>query len=233
MRIERSWWSKEDQEERQREKEEKQQQQAEARQRKLLEREQRAQEAERQQQEQEQAKRAKTELQRAQKEQKQHAQKEQSKLKALKKEQRMKYVSRANCFPSCLAGGRPRCICGRARFPPDYIVVGPSPADEEGIPHQVAQAFEANELKFGVAPTPHMRKLLMKSNEGRQILQDIATYGEYGKFHNYPESDEEIESCDESCDESAYSGSDSGSDSECVMYSDDSSGSNTFNIFIF
>ena len=235
--------AKKTKEERQREKEEKQQRQAEARQHKLLEREQRAQEAERQRQEKEQAKREKTELQRAQKEQKQHAQKEESKLKELKKEQRMKdvalkkkqrikYGSRANCFPTCLAGGRPKCICGRVRFPPDYIVVGPSPSDEEGIPHQVAEAFEANELKFGIAPTPHMRKLLMKSNQGRQILQDISTYGEYGKFHNYSESEEEIESRDD-CSEDSDSGSDVTSDSDCVMYSDDSSASNTFNIFIF
>ena len=115
--------AKKSKEERQREKEEKQQRQAEAQQGKLLEREQRAQETERQRQAKEQAKRAKTELQRAQKEQKHHAQKEQSKLKELKKEQRMKYVSRANCFTTCRAGGRPKCICGRVRFPPDYIVV--------------------------------------------------------------------------------------------------------------
>ena len=74
---------------------------------------------------------------------------------------------------------------------------------------------------------------LMKSNQGRQILQDIFTYGDYGKLHNYSESDEEIESCDDSA------GSESGSDnSDCVVYGDNSSGShsNSFNltqVFIF
>ena len=29
------------------------------------------------------------------------------------------------CFTSCYAGARPKCICGRARFPPGYVVVGP------------------------------------------------------------------------------------------------------------
>jgi len=29
------------------------------------------------------------------------------------------------CFTSCYAGARPKCICGRARFPPGYVIVGP------------------------------------------------------------------------------------------------------------
>ena len=32
--------------------------------------------------------------------------------------------NRVHCFSSCRAGGRPTCVCGRARFPVDYQVVG-------------------------------------------------------------------------------------------------------------
>ena len=35
------------------------------------------------------------------------------------------YESRVHCFTSCRAGGRPKCICGRSRFLPDYCVIGP------------------------------------------------------------------------------------------------------------
>ena len=46
----------------------------------------------------------------------------------------------------------------------------------------VCALFCCAQLKLGLAPTPHMRKLLMRSNQGRQILNDIATYGKYGRY---------------------------------------------------
>ena len=104
---------------------------------------QREQERERQRREAEQVKQAKTELKRAQMEEKGR----QKERKQRQKEQRKKtatYVSRAGCFSSCIQ--RPTCICGRARFPPDYQRVGPGLPDEEHIPHQVAEAFELNEV---------------------------------------------------------------------------------------
>ena len=42
-----------------------------------------------------------------------------------KTKEKAAYESRVHCFTSCRAGGRPKCICGRSRFLPDYCVIGP------------------------------------------------------------------------------------------------------------
>ena len=197
--------TKKTKEERHGEKEEKQQRQAEVQRCKMLEKERREQERERVRRDKERAKHAKAELKRAEKEQKELH-------KKFKTEQKNKYMSRANCLTSCHAGGRPKCICGRTRLDK---VVGPGLPDEQGIPHQVAESFEMNELKLGLAPTPHMRKLLMKSNQGTQILQDIATYGEYGKYHDYsvpPEDDSDDAASDYSDDAESYDSENAESD---------------------